>query len=286
MKNILYLFLFLSYTSLAAQDAAADSNFYTWVPSMVTGLNISQVQFENWAKGGDNSLAFTITGDLKLSYRTVYWNFRNNFIGAFGKTKLGDAGIKTTDNEFFLETVLSYHIFGWKVNPYIGNLIRSSITTGYDYNKDPELKIADFFDPGYISQSIGFTYDQLENIQTRLGIGFQETFNQTEEMALRYSDDPETENKIEKFKFETGMESVTDAKFNLDDNIAYTSKLRLFTRFEELSKWDVRWDNTISANVNSWLNVNLGVIVIHEVSQTKRTQLREAFQIGIVYTIL
>ncbi|MCF8242305.1 MAG: DUF3078 domain-containing protein [Melioribacteraceae bacterium] len=283
MKKTLLILLILAFVNINAQDEELE--LYKWSPAFVTGLNISQITFENWAKGGENSLAYTVTGDFALRYLTENWKFRNQFKGAFGKTKLGQDEIRTTDNEFFFETVLSYKILGWEVNPFISNLVRSAITSGYDYKTTPKTKIADFFDPGYVTQSIGFTYDKHENFRTRLGIAFQETFTREDALALAYSDDPETA-EIEKFKFETGLESVTDMKLNVDKNLIYQSKLRLFTRFEDIDIWDVRWDNTITAEVNSWLNVNLSVIIIHEVSQTVKTQFKEALQIGITYSIL
>lgn len=284
-KNIIVLLISVLQSFAFAQESA-DSNLYHWTPSMITGLNISQITFENWAKGGENSLAFSLNGDFKLLYANDSWKFKNQLKAAFGKTKLGEDEIRTTDNEFYFESVLSYHILGWAVNPYFSNIVRSSFTEGFDYKEDPKVKIADFFDPGYITQSLGFTYDKLENIQTRLGVAFQETITKSDELAIKYSDDSDTKDEIEKFKFDTGIESVTDANFKLEDNIIYATKLRMFTRFESLDVWDIRWDNTISAKVNNWLNVNLSVILIHEISQTLRTQLKEALQIGIVYTIL
>ncbi len=285
MKRLFTIILLISMFPLLAQEEKKDSTLYKWVPSLVSGLNISQIAFENWSQGGENSLAFTLSADFKLGYKSDRWHFRNQVKGAFGKTKLGDDEIRQTDNEFFVESVLSYHILGWAVNPYFSNLVRSSFTDGFDYKKEPAERIADFFDPGYITQSVGFTYDKFANFQTRLGVAFQETITRTDELAFKYSDDADTPDEIEKFKFETGIESVTDANFTLDDNLLYSSKLRLFTRFEDLAVWDVRWDNTVTAKVNNWLNVNLGVIVIHEVSQTRKTQLKQALQIGITYTI-
>lgn len=282
MKNFIVYFLIVFATVTSAQEKETDPNLGKWVPSLVTGLNISQISFSNWAQGGDNSLAFTLTGEFSLKYKTEKWRFKNYLKTAFGKTKLGDADIRQTDNEIYLETVLSLNI-GWAVDPFISNSVRTAITEGFDYSKVPAVKIADLFDPGYITQSIGFTFDKSEIIQTRLGIAFQETFTNK---LNQYSDDPDTKDKIEDFKFDTGMESVTDAKLKLDDNLLYTTKLRVFTRFQSLDVWDVRWDNTISAKVNSWLNVNLGVILIHEISQTRKTQLKEALQIGIVYRLL
>jgi hypothetical protein len=179
-----------------------------------------------------------------------------------------------------LETVLAYK-YGWAVDPYVSNSIRTVLAKGYDYEQDPKVEISKFFDPGYITQSVGFTYEKLKNIKTRLGIGFQETI--TDEHP-RYSDDPET-SKIENFKFETGIESVTEANVSLQDNLLYTSKLRLFGRFEDLNVWDVRWDNTITAKINNYVNVNLNVLLIYDKTQSVKTQLKEALQLGITYTL-
>lgn len=277
-----YIFAFVLFSSfLFAQEK--DSTLYKWRPSLVTGLNISQIAFSNWTQGGENSITWTLTGDFGLKYKTEEWRFQNQLKAAYGRTKQGGKDFITNDNELYLETVLSYRIFGWAVNPYFSNTVRTQVTEGFDYSTTPETKISDFFDPGYITQSLGFTYDQLENIQTRLGIAFQEVITN---QFTQYSDDPETPNEIEKFKFETGIESVTDANFTLDENLILKTKLRLFSRFESLDVWDVRWDNTITAKVNSWLNVNFAYLLIYQKDQSPTTQMKQALQLGIVYTII
>jgi hypothetical protein len=50
--------------------------------------------------------------------------------------------------------------------------------------------------------------------------------------------------------------------------------------------WDVRWDNTITAKVNSYVNVSLNALVIHEIAQTRRTQLKETLALGFTYRIM
>ena len=277
-----YIFVFVLFSSfLFAQEE--DSTLYKWKPSLVTGLNISQIAFSNWTQGGENSITWTLTGDFGLKYKTEHWSFKNQLKAAYGRTKQGGKDFITNDNELYLETVLSYRILGWAVNPYFSNTVRTQVTEGFDYSTTPETKISDFFDPGYITQSLGFTYDQLENIQTRLGLAFQEVITN---QFTQYSDDPETPNEIEKFKFETGVESVTDANFTLDDNLILKTKLRLFSRFESLDVWDVRWDNTITAKVNSWLNVNFAYLLIYQKDQSPTAQMKQALQLGIVYTII
>lgn len=279
MKKLAILVLFV-FTNLAfAQEA--DSSMFKWTPSLVTGLNVSQIAFSNWTKGGDNALTWSLTGDFTFLYKTPQWKFTNQLKAAYGRTKLGDEAYKTNDNEFYLESVLAYSA-GWDIDPYFSNTVRTALTTGYDYAVDPAVEIVDLFDPGYITQSIGFTYNKSEWIKTRLGLALQEVITNK---YIQYTDDPETTD-IESFKFETGLESVTDAEFTVAENILMKSKLRLFTRFEKIEVIDVRWDNTITAKVNGWLNVNFTFLMIYEETQSKQAQIKEALQLGFVYTIL
>ena len=53
---VLVLLLFLT-LSLIAQETADKKPVYGWQKSVVGNLNLSQTSFDNWAQGGDNSLA-------------------------------------------------------------------------------------------------------------------------------------------------------------------------------------------------------------------------------------
>ena len=68
------------------------------------------------------------------------------------------------------------------------------------------------------------------------------------------------------------------------ENVLYKGKLRLFSGFDRLEIWDVAMDNTLTAKVNSWLNVNVTYLVIHKISESLKTQTQEAIQVGLVYS--
>lgn len=278
MNKVIIFFLFVMFSNSFGQNA--DSTLNNWTHSLVSGINISQVAFSNWTKGGENSITWTLTGTYNLVYKTESWNFTNHLKAAYGRTKPGGDSYRTNDNEFFLESIVS-HNAGWKVDPYFSNSVRTAITTGYDYKTDPAKEIVDFFDPGYITQSIGFTYDKVKQFQTRLGFAFQEVFTNN---YPQYTDDSTTAD-VESFEFETGIESVTNTEFELGENLTYKNKLRLFTRFESLDTWDIRWDNMITAKVNSWLNVNFAFLLVYEEAQSKQAQIKEGLQVGMVYSI-
>lgn len=279
----LFLFLFVIITFNNYAQEIPDSLLKDgWNMSGVVGLNLSQTAFSNWAQGGTNALAFAVYTNLGAVYLDAPWKWKNRLNAIFGRTKLEDVGYRTTENDIYFESVGSRDI-GWAVDPYIAVTFRSALTKGYDYKVDPAIQIVDFFDPGYLTEAIGFTYDKNKIITTRLGIAFQQTF--ANKFAAFYTDDPETPNEIEDFKFETGIESVTEVKYEFLPNMTYYSFLRLFTRFDALDVWDVRWDNIVTAKVNDYINVNLAVTVLHEISQTRKTQLRQALQLGFSYSL-
>lgn len=278
MKQI-FLFIFLAFTiSISAADDPPPPPQKTWIPSGVIGLNLSQLALENWTQGGEDALAFTAYTSFGLDYFDNPWSFTNKLKMAFGRTKLGSDDFRTTDNELFLENLLTYDV-GWFANPFISNTVRTVIAKGYDYSGDNAVQISAFFDPGYINQSLGLAYKVSESFTTRLGVGFQETFTS----EFKHYTDPE--NLEDTFKFDTGLESVSNLNLKLDDNLLYTSELRLFGTFDQLDVWDVRWDNILTAQVTKLVNVNFNVLLIYDVDQIAKTQLKEALQIGITYAL-
>lgn len=276
-KILIALILSLSTTAWSLNDSIFTNK---WTYSGVFGLNISQVALENWTQGGDNAIAFTLAGNFGAKYIDSPWTFNNTLKLAFGRTKLGKDNFRTNDNEFFLESLLSYS-FSWALDPYFSNTVRTVLSKGFDYKVSPAIQTSQFFDPGYVTQSFGFIYSKIPNITTRLGIALQETF--TNKFPF-YADNPETA-EIEKFKFDTGIESVTEGSYKIEENVAYIGQLRLFSRFQELDVWDVRWDNLIIAQISKYFNVNFNVLVIYEKKQSPKTQLKEALQFGITYKL-
>jgi hypothetical protein len=270
----------MSFNSFA-QDIPDSMLVEGWNMVGVVGLNLSQTALVNWSQGGSNSLAFSAYTNLGAIYHSFPWKWKNKLNIIYGRTKLEDVGYRTTENDIYFESVASRNI-GWAVDPFVSVTVRTSVTKGYDYSvADTNIQIVDFFDPGYISEAIGFTYDNNKIITTRVGFAFQQTFTNR---FTSYTDDPETP-EIETFKLDTGIESVTEVNYEFLENMKYYSFLRLFSRFSSLDVWDVRWDNIVTAKVNDYINVNFNVSVVHEISQTRKTQLRESLQLGLSYAI-
>lgn len=251
-----------------------------WNPKGILGLGLSQVALSNWVKGGENVISVTIKSDFAEHYFNYPWLLKNTFVVNLGSTKTGGGGFQTNENGLILENVLIRKI-GWAIDPYISNLVRTVIVKGYDYKANPIQQTSAFFDPGYVSQSLGLTFDR-PHFSTRLGLAFQETFTNK---FRQYTDDINTAGKKEAYKFQTGIESVTEANYTVAENMLYTSRLRLFSAFETIDVWDVGWENSIIAKVNSFLNVSLNAILLYEKAQSPKTQFKEGLTLGITYAV-
>jgi len=282
MRITLLTLLFFSISVVSfAQDSTEVKKDTLWRPSGVVGINLSQVAFANWQQGGQNSLSFTFFSLLGLDYIGDPWKWSNGLKFAYGRTKFGDEEYRTNDNEIFFESTLIYHT-GWVVSPYAGLTARTAVTKGFNYDSIPSFQIVDFMDPFYLTEAIGFIYDRIPNFSTRLGIGMKQTF--TKEFTS-YSDDIETLTEVETFKNETGIESVTEYKWEFMENMAYLTSLRLFGTFDDISVWDVRWDNLIVAKVNDYISVSFNVLLIYDEDESIQRQLKEALQLGISYNL-
>jgi hypothetical protein len=281
MKKILLIILLALLPNLFAQDDPPPPPQNTWLPNGVLGLNLSQLALKDWTQGGEDALSFVVYSNFGLDYFTDPWAFTNKLKISFGRTKLGSDDFRTTDNEIFMENLLVYDA-NWFANPYFSNTLRTVIAKGYDYSDDQKVQIAEFFDPGYLHQSIGLAYKPSESFMTRFGVAIEETFTNK---FRSFSDDEETTDEVEKFKLEEGIESVSNLNLKLDDDLLYTSELRLFGSFQKFDEWDVRWDNILTAQVTKLVNVNFNVLLIYDTDQIAKTQLKEALQIGITYTL-
>ena len=280
MEKVYTIVIFLLLSTMILPQNETEKKDTLWTPKGVIGLNVSQVSFTNWTQGGENSLSFTIFTHFSLDYIGDPWTWKNNLKLTYGRTKTGNQEIRTNDNEIFFESSVIRNV-GWVVNPYADVTARTAITDGFKYDDTP-VQIVGFFDPLYLTEGIGVSYDKIENFSTRAGLGFKQTI--ANKFAMQYSDDSNTP-EIEKFKSETGIESVTEYKWAFLENMEFTTYLRLFGTFDDLSVWDVRWDNTVVAKINDYFNVNLNVLLIYDTDETLRTQLKQALQLGFSYTL-
>jgi len=285
MQKLLVVLMFMiagASQATAQQDTAAAPK-YGWIHSLVGSLTFTQVAFTDWAQGGENALAWALGADGKSTNEQERTSWSNTYKFGFGQTRLGDQGIRKTDDRIDLETMLTYKI-GDKFNPYAAATLKTQFAKGYKYDAaGGSIPVSKFFDPAYLTQSAGVVYQPAAEFKTRLGMALREII--TSEFPGYYADNPETI-EIEKSRVNGGLESVTEFAWKLDENVGFSSKLELFSAFNKMDEVIMRSDNVLSAKVSKYITVLLNVQLLNEKNISPKTQVKETLAIGLSYSFL
>ena len=272
--KILLVGLMLGAAVLHAQQPAADTT--NWKHSIVTGLTASQVSFTDWSQGGENALSWTATFDGKSTLESAGFAWATTYNFAYGNTKLGTQSLRKTDDKI---DVASTYIFkaGILVDPYIAATLKTQFSAGYSYASDGTRKdISNFFDPAFLTQSVGLSYQPDPVVKTRLGAALREIVTST---YTQYAEGKKT-------KTEGGVESVTEVDTPVWDNIVIKAKLELFAPFKQFDRVIVRSDNTLAAKINKFFSANLNVQFIQEPLISPRTQVKQTIALGFSYVLM
>ena len=252
-----------------------------WTHGLATGLTATQVSFTDWAAGGQNAFSWTTTLDGRHNWTSDPLEWRNTYKLAYGQAEIGGQGTRKTDDKIDLESIVEYNM-GRIVDPYFAVTFKSQFAKGYIYRTIGDSLVSDLFDPAYITQSAGIGYKFIPEIRTRFGAALREVVTSK---YTQYADDPTTA-EIEKTRVEGGLESVTNVEWKVDENVLFTSKLELFSAFNQMDMIIVRNDNTLAAKINKYLSVNLNVVLINDHVISPRTQVKQTIAFGFSYVLI
>ena len=269
---------------LAAAGTDADTaKLEGWHVNAVVGAGLSQAAFSNWAQGGENSFAYTLSGLVNGTLYGERSRWSNTLSLRYGQAQIGDDEAKKTDDEIYFESILVYRVWD-PFHPYAAATLRTQFAPGYNYpGNSPRVRVSKFFDPAYLTQSVGVIYEPSTIFTSRLGVAMREVL--TSEFP-QYADDSKTLNEIETTRFDVGLEWVSTLNYEFLPNMVYISRLELFAPFKTFDRVIVRWDNVVSGKINNWFSVNLGVQVLNDANVTPRTQLKQTLTLGVSYQLL
>jgi hypothetical protein len=253
-----------------------------WTHTVVGSININEASYTNWTAGGENALAYAAILAGKSEDNPLSATWTNSYKLLFGQARLGDHGLRKTDDEISLESLFKYKLDSI-VNPYFAATFKSQFAPGYTYDaRDSATQVSKFFDPGYFTETVGAIYAPSTIIKTRLGVGLREILTT---QFTKYADDPSTP-KIESTLVQGGMESVTELALAIDENILLASKLEIFAPFEHFTQMVVRSESGIAAKITKLIVVNLNALILNDPIVTPRTQVKQSLSIGVTYTFL
>jgi len=275
-----YVWLLLLLTFVFAQDTTVVDT--TWQKEAVASFSFSQAHFDNWATGGENTLAHQFDLGGKLIYNSDRYIWTNTGKVAFGNSKIGDSEAKKTIDEIRVESLLTY-LWKFQPDPYLSIKGETQLAPGYAYDETGKIQISAFLDPGYFTQSAGFIYNPMGELSVRFGAAVKETI--TKDYPSPFADDLETE-ETEKTKIETGVESIIAYSKKISENTLINSTIDLFNNFTGFDATDVRWDTDITTQITKYINVKFNVKIFYDKDISTKRQRNQSLLLGISYTLL
>lgn len=313
MKKIVFILLMcIAALQLSAQDNPAPKDS-SWKFSGLTSLNFTQVYLNNWAAGGERSLALTSLANLNLDYKKGNKSWTNRLDVAYGIIQQADADVRKTDDR--IDFLSKYGIQSSEHWYYTALLnFKSQFAAGYNYPNDSNV-ISEFMAPGYVLLSLGMDYKPNDILSAYLSPATSKmTFvlNQGLADAGAFGVDAAEYNDMG-VKTKNGANSLIElgayANFllNLDimENVNLKSRLELFSSYtEDPTHIDVFWENILSMKVNKFISCNVTTTLIYDhditIQELKkngdpklddagvpivgpRTQFKEVLSLGLSY---
>jgi len=247
--------------------------------------NLSQVYFDNWAKGGTDAISWEVRLEGGTVLHAAGFDWESKARAVYGQTKLAGLGSRKSADEALIQTLYTHKVDFFSLNPFASARFQTQFTPGYKYDDaaSTRLRVSGAFDPSYLEQTLGVSRNFKDIVKTRLGGTLKETFSAT---RYGYADDAETASEIESFKLEPGASLNVDFRMGLMENILLTSVLDLFANFKGWDAIDGRFENLVTAKVNKFISVNLGFDVLYDLDVSVDRQIKESLAIGISFLSL
>ncbi|MDH5368208.1 MAG: DUF3078 domain-containing protein [Cyclobacteriaceae bacterium] len=238
-----------------------------WEKGAKTTFTFTQTTLENWAAGGENSVAFNSGLRAFASYVKGRTMFDNLLEIGYGIIDQGDVGLRKNDDKIIFSTKIGHKIKeDGKI--YWSSLIdfKSQFNKGVDYQNDgSEIKISDFMAPGYLTVSTGLEWKPNNFFSLSYSpVAGKMTFVGIQRFADRgdFGVDPAVYDEVTSIKLVDGKNLRTElgsfnkiqVKKDIVKNVKLETNLELFTAYDEtFGNVDINWQNVITMKINGWL---------------------------------
>jgi hypothetical protein len=286
----------LTAAAVVAQDADTTA-VKGWKKSAKFDFTTTQTAYSDSWEGGEAGSFNWVANFNGSAERQVnpWFDIRSTLKLSFGQTMTQDEESKDWSKPKKSTDLIDWENVGSftmhkTVDPYVAFRLESQFADASNPNK------RFYFSPLKLTESAGVLrkiYEKDKDLLTsRLGIGLRQVFKSS------YS---ETDNAtVDSTYVDTGIESVTDATFQLSERLSYTGKLGLykavyFSKSDDVKgtpsedDWkavDVNWETIIAANISKIITVNLYTQVLYDKQISKKGRFKETLALGFVFNLI
>jgi len=270
---ILALLLF----GFAAQAQEKKETQQYWKKSGDISIMFNQASFDNWIKGGENSLALNGLLNYNFNYTKNKTVWDTKLIMAYGLSRI-DGDTKKTDDRFEINSVYGQQASKLWYYSFFANL-KTQMTDGYDYSVTPKITTSKLFSPAYFSFGPGMLWKKSDNLKVNFAPATSKmtiVLDDALSAAGAYGVDPG-----ENILYELGMNLNAYYKFNLMENISIENILGLYSNYlDKPENVDVDYKMNIIMTVNKYISANFGLNLLYDDNALQDIQLKEVFGLG------
>jgi hypothetical protein len=254
---------------------------------------------DSWVGGEAGSIAWTFNSNsLAERQLSPLFHSRSTLKLSFGQTHSQESEtkrwarpVKSTDLVDF-ESVLRLAL-GWIVDPFLSGRAETQFLDASDPEKDRYLN------PLTLTETAGVARVLIDEEQrdwtARVGAGLREHIDRD---ALT---DPASGARETETTYDGGLEFVSEFRASLsEERITLSSKLNLFQAlfyseadelegFPNEDYWrspDVNWENILTANITTYLMVNLYTQILYDKEIDMRTRFKQTLALGLTYKLI
>lgn len=276
-------FKWLAATLVLAGSVFAENGMFSgylpenWTADVVASVRYSRHYYKNWQEDGTNTSSLILRYDADVKGHWKYADWRNVIKLAWGEDYTKGIGHRKTEDEIYWESTVDFNMFG-VIKPYAGGRFETQFAKGYEYDDDEGTKksISSFMDPAYVTQFAGVAYVPNDMFSQRLAFANRMTISD----GYGYADDEDTR-KVEGFKDEPGLESVTEFKYALSDIVSFKSRLWAFVNFEGVDEIDGKWENELGVQLAPFIELSVALELFYDKDLDEDTQYKDAIYFGL-----
>lgn len=241
-----------------------------WTNDMSVDLGFSQVALDNWSAGGEESWAWNMDfrGSFKRELGKGLW--KNGLKVAYGMSKTGDNDAQKSIDELRFNSTYTFSQTG--ASGYVSLLMITQLAEGKDTSVTPEKTVSYFFDPAYITESVGMEWTLSESLETRAGVALKQIVADKTSLTSSKSD--------------VGGEWVTQYKDTVWDWLEMETLLQVFSDFKALDETDVYWDATFKAKLVEHINWKLNLNFVYDKDVSASRQIKQSLSLGLHFDLI
>ncbi len=257
-----------------------------WQFSLFASQQLNQVSFNNWAQGGENSLASTTVLNLGATHKKGNFEWENLLNMSYGILKIEDTPLRKNEDRIFLLSKGGREVTKNLSTSFLLDF-RTQFTEGFKYPNDSVL-VSNFMAPGNLRLSLGVDYKPWEFLSLffspasgRLIFVLDDDLSNQGAFGVK-----EGENMAAEFGFLANFMF----KKEIFEDLLVESRLTLFNNLVDEDKnnrknTEVDWETSINIKINRYITASFLFHILYDHDTIKKTQTRQLLGIGLSYRI-